>query len=300
MNTQMKKKIRTLLVSLITLSMVFMFITPNMVYAEIAEEVTAEETETTDSTNEEEVNEEEVDEEEIDEEEVDEEEVDEEVDEEEVDEEEVDEEEVDEEEVDEEEVDEEEVDEEEIDEETPERKLFTDVPENHWAFDVIHELRDKDIVKGMSETEFAPAKQMTRAEFVTLLVNTLGLEATGSSRFVDISENAWYANTVQAAYEAGIVKGMSETHFAPNKNITREEMATMILQAYELKIGEKVEDAEEATFADEEQISAWAKENVNKVVAVGLMKGRAEDQFAPKGITNRAEGAQVIFNLLNK
>ncbi len=184
--------------------------------------------------------------------------------------------------------------------ETSERKLFTDVPENHWAFNVIHELSDKDIVKGMSETTFAPAKQMTRAEFVTLLVNTLELEATETSKFVDVAVDAWYANTVQAAYEAGIVKGMSETHFGPNKNITREEMATMILQAYELKKGEGVADAEEATFADGGQISAWAKENVNKVVTVGLMKGRAEDQFAPKGITNRAEGAQVIFNLLNK
>lgn len=250
--------------------MVFMFITPNMVYAEVAEEVTAEETETTDIINEE------------------------------ADGEEVDGEEVDGEKVDGEKADGEEADGEEADEETPERKLFTDVPENHWAFNVIHELRDQEIVKGVSETEFAPAKQMTRAEFVTLLVNTLGLEATGNAKFVDISANAWYAGTVQAAYEAGIVKGMSETHFAPNKNITREEMATMILQAYELKIGGKVEATEEATFADGEEISEWARENVNKVVAVGLMKGRAEGQFAPKGITNRAEGAQVIFNLLNK
>ncbi|MEW9124410.1 MAG: S-layer homology domain-containing protein, partial [Thermotaleaceae bacterium] len=188
---------------------------------------------------------------------------------------------------------------EEVNEED-DKKLFSDVQENHWAFNVIHELRDKNIVKGISETEFAPAKLMTRAEFVTLLVNSLELEAVEKSKFTDVAENAWYANTVQAAYEAGIVKGMSETTFAPNKSITREEIATMILKAYELKQGQAVEESSEAAFIDEAQISGWAKENINKVVASGLMMGRAVDQFAPQGITTRAEGAQVIYNLLNK
>ncbi|SHJ17854.1 S-layer homology domain-containing protein [Geosporobacter subterraneus DSM 17957] len=274
----MKSKLKSLLASLVALCMVFMFVSPNMTYADGETDQTSAVVEDTAVEVTDEIEDEDVPTGPV----------------------EGTEEDAEDKEGDEEDIEEDEEDTEEDAEDTPEKKLFTDVPENHWAFNVIHELRDKNIVKGMSDTQFAPANQMTRAEFVTLLVNTLELTAEGPSIFEDVSADAWYGKTVQAAFEAGIVKGMSETKFAPNKNITREEMATMILQAYEVKKGEKVEEASEAVFADGEQISTWAKNNVNKVVAVGLMRGRGQDQFAPKGITNRAEGAQVIFNLLNQ
>ncbi|WP_053377111.1 S-layer homology domain-containing protein [Paenibacillus sp. FJAT-27812] len=178
-------------------------------------------------------------------------------------------------------------------------KSFTDVPSSHWASAVIKELAAKQIVTGTSAAAFEPARSVTRAEFTSLLVRALKLTDEGASTFTDVNATAWYANDINKAVKAGLIQGRSALTFAPAEQITREELAVLVLRAYELKSGTAQETSHPA-FKDASQISAWAVKDVNKAAALGLLQGRTTGLFVPKGISNRAEAAQVIYHLLFK
>ncbi|MCR2803570.1 GH32 C-terminal domain-containing protein [Paenibacillus soyae] len=177
-------------------------------------------------------------------------------------------------------------------------KSFEDVGELYWAHDVIKNLAAKHIVAGISETEFGPLREVTRAEFTAFIARALELEATTEPGFKDVDSAAWYAEAIAAAFEAGIVTGQSANVFAPNAAITRQEMAVIIMRAYGYKTGKPVPASVDAHFTDDARISDWAKEAVNAAAGLGLIQGKGNKQFVPKGYANRAESAQVIFNLL--
>jgi hypothetical protein len=178
-------------------------------------------------------------------------------------------------------------------------KSFSDVPSSHWAAAVIKELAAKQIVTGTSVAAYEPARSVTRAEFTSLLVRALKLTDAGTSTFTDVNASAWYANDINKAVKAGLIQGRSALTFAPAEQITREELAVLVLRAYELKSG-TASEASHAGFKDASQISAWAVKDVNKAAALGLLQGRTIELFVPKGISNRAEAAQVIYHLLFK
>ncbi|GGG83776.1 discoidin domain-containing protein [Paenibacillus radicis (ex Gao et al. 2016)] len=180
---------------------------------------------------------------------------------------------------------------------------FTDVPSGHWAETVIQELAAKQIVNGTSDTSFEPNRAITRAEFVSLLVRALKLTKaeSGQAAFADVAENAWYADAVRIAAQAGIVAGKGDHAFAPNAQITREEMVTMLIRAYQAAQGSsQAATGKEMAFEDEPEASGWAIEYINRAAELGLVKGRSAGVFDPKGISTRAESAQIIYNLLNK
>ncbi|WP_141692628.1 Ig-like domain-containing protein [Paenibacillus pectinilyticus] len=176
-------------------------------------------------------------------------------------------------------------------------KSFADVPSSHWASDVIKELAAKQIVEGTSVTSFEPERNVSRAEFTALLVRALKLTDKAETAFTDVKSSDWYADAVSAAVKAGIVQGKLATLFDPNAPITREEMVTLLLRAYEFKYGKAANQASR-TFADEDQVSAWAKDYVQAAAALHFIEGRAADKFEPKGISTRAEAAQILYNLL--
>jgi len=177
---------------------------------------------------------------------------------------------------------------------------FTDVPLKFWAYNAIMELAAKQIVNGTSPTTFEPNRPITRAEFATLLVNALKLKVEGHIKFVDVPAKAWYAKPIAIAYQAGIVKGKSPTTFDPTGKITREEMVTMLMQAYEVKNGKKLSVYSGSPFNDMNKVSTWAANYVKAAAELKLINGRLPGQFVPKGVTNRAESAQVIYNLVLK
>ncbi|RXT05804.1 S-layer homology domain-containing protein [Ammoniphilus sp. CFH 90114] len=180
------------------------------------------------------------------------------------------------------------------------KKSYDDVAVSFWASNVIQELAAKHIVSGVSETQFAPGRSVTRAEFSALLVRALGLKAKNSAAFKDVPSSKWYAKEVTAAAEAGIVKGKGNGLFAPEATITRQEMVAMLVKAYEVKTGQSYQAGTAASFSDMGQVQSWAKDAVSAAVELDLVKGRTADQFSPQGKTTRAESAQVIYNLLNK
>jgi len=131
-----------------------------------------------------------------------------------------------------------------------------------------------------------------------MLVKALRLKpAAVSTAFEDVPRNAWYSEAVAAAYAHGLIKGFSDSRFAPQEQITREQMAIMVMNAYQISL--KTDSSEAVLeFKDSGEISKWAQTSVTEAGSLGLMKGRNGNLFAPKDNASRAEAVQVISNLL--
>lgn len=184
---------------------------------------------------------------------------------------------------------------------------FSDVTKANfpWAVNEIEVLASKDIITGTGAANlFAPNVQVTRAEFISLLVRTLELKADKSDmakvKFSDVPAGSWYEEAVQTAAAKGLIGGYEDGKFAPNKPITRAEMAVVLSKALSAS-GSGSQAATAATadsgFADQSQIPVWAKEAVAKVTRLGTMQGRADNRFDPHEVTTRAEAAVVMYRI---
>ncbi|UJF34338.1 carbohydrate-binding domain-containing protein [Paenibacillus hexagrammi] len=179
-------------------------------------------------------------------------------------------------------------------------KSFSDVSESFWAGKAIKKLAAKHIIEGVNDTDYAPSKEVTRAEFTAMIARAMGLKANRIPAFADIQSADWFAEPVAAASEAGIVEGRASSEFAPNETITREEMAVMLVRAYQIAKGVATSDGTkpEQPFADGSSISDWAQSSVKEAHALGLLNGRDEGQFVPQGTATRAECAEVLARLI--
>ena len=172
---------------------------------------------------------------------------------------------------------------------------FTDI-ENHWAKDNILFVVSRGLLNGTSETTFSPNTGMTRGMFVTALGRLAGVDPADyqSGKFTDVKADAYYAPYVNWAAKTGIVSGTTDTTFAPDTNINREQMA-VIMKNYAAKLGYTVPKALEAvTFADNASISSWAKEAVKSMQQAGILAGKTNNRFDPAGTATRAEVATVL------
>lgn len=179
--------------------------------------------------------------------------------------------------------------------------VFKDVTENYeWAKPAIEQLYIKGIIKGRSADEFAPAENVTRAEFVKMILGVFGIEANGNSAgFEDVTSGDWYAPFVNTAYELGIVTGMNDTYFGANENITRQDAAVIIQRACKNaeKSLEKVNEA--AVFDDAEDISEYAVEAINELTEADILHG-SDNKFNPRNNCTRAEAAVMLKNVSDK
>jgi|GEM_PF-1443132 len=161
----------------------------------------------------------------------------------------------------------------------------------------IEVLTARHILQGVDDTSFAPAKNVTRAEWVAMLVRAMNWTPSDSVRneFKDVSNDAWYAEAIRIAVAKGLTNGYSEGSFKPNAPISRAEMAVMIARLLPLDIvpGQATEQ-----FSDDASIPAWAKDAVNMAKANGLLKGDMQNQYNPDKSTNRADAAVVLLRLL--
>ena len=173
---------------------------------------------------------------------------------------------------------------------------FVDV-ENHWAKEAINfSLKEKlfeDIVKG---DRFEPNKAMTRAEFIAILGRFENVNVfTANISFQDIDMGAYYGKYVNWAKGMGLVNGMDATHFAPNKTISREEMATILYRYKQMK---KINfNGESKQFKDQNKIPKWAREAVKELSKSKILKGMEDGTFRGKKQLSRAEIAQIVFNI---
>ncbi|HKL10218.1 MAG TPA: S-layer homology domain-containing protein [Clostridia bacterium] len=180
-------------------------------------------------------------------------------------------------------------------------KAFTDTA-RHWAASDIGVMASRHIANGMTESTFAPEGTITRSQFATLLVRAIGLTLVDEdSAFGDVAAAEWYRQYVMTAYRAGLVNGMGGGNFAPESNITREQMAVMIMRAYnELKDVDYMNIATTAQvrFNDQTSIASWASHAVLIANDLGIINGMTADKFAPAENATRAQAIVMIKRLL--
>ena len=172
---------------------------------------------------------------------------------------------------------------------------FTDIT-GHWAADNILFATSRGLLSGTSDTTFSPDTGMTRGMFVTALGRLAGInpDSYQTGKFTDVKADAYYAPYVNWAAQAGIVEGVTATTFAPDTNINREQMA-VIMKNYAAKLGYDLPQTLKAvTFADNTQISSWAKDAVKSMQQAGILAGKNGNNFDPKGTATRAEVATVL------
>lgn len=169
---------------------------------------------------------------------------------------------------------------------------FSDIS-GHWAKENINKASKLGYVKGVSESEFAPDKNITRAEIAAIFVRCLKLEATKNAEYSDVSENEWYHKNVSAITEAGYMAGFNGS-FRPNDNITREELSSIAMRI----LSEIEAEGGFEEFADNSEISDWAKKDIEKAVRMGIMLGRENNIFAPRANVTRAEAVTVVLRIL--
>jgi len=175
---------------------------------------------------------------------------------------------------------------------------FSDVQKNDWFYEAVLFLAEKGIAKGISETDFAPHKVVTRAEFITMLCRAFGIDERSGDNYADAGDN-WYTGFLAAAKQLGLAQGVGENRFEPDRSITREEMI-MILYNYLRSSNQIIETKGTLTYADHSQVSNWAREAVTNVSAYGWVKGKGNNLFDPQGMAVRAELAQLLYNILKE
>lgn len=170
-----------------------------------------------------------------------------------------------------------------------------------WAVDAIEILASKDILAGSMDGNFHPTTQVTRAEFVSMLVRALELKADPNEvsviSFQDVPAGSWYEEAVKIATSKGLISGYSNGTFAPDQPITRAEIAVVLAKALEVLGQSAGEGGANYSFADQARIPSWAAEAVAKVTSLGIMNGKAESRFEAASPTTRAEAAVVVYRI---
>ena len=176
---------------------------------------------------------------------------------------------------------------------------FTDVSSSDWFFKGVEYVVDKGIMSGVSENQFDPSGKLTRAMLVQMLYNMESRPACDAENaFIDVPVGQWYTDAVIWANDAKIVSGMGEGLFAPNMEITREQMVAMLYNYAKYKGYDVTASADLSTFADNASVSAWAQPAMQWAVAEGYISGMGDNQLAPQGTANRAEIASVIMRFM--
>ena len=180
---------------------------------------------------------------------------------------------------------------------------FADVT-THWAKDAINNMGSRLVLTGVGDNNFAPDRDITRAEFAAIVVRALGLKpGLGKSAFSDVKAADWYAGYVGTAVSYGLITGYADGTFGPNDRITREQALTILARAMkltglEVSLGSGEAAAILGTFADGGSVSGYAADGVAACVKAGVLTGKSGAQLAAADEITRAEVAVMIERLL--
>ena len=178
---------------------------------------------------------------------------------------------------------------------------FTDVSENDWFFESVKYANENGLMGGTTNTSFAPNEPLTRSMLVAILYRVEGEPAVNKSiPFSDVKADMYYANATIWAQQNGIVNGVTENDFAPNSNITREQIAAIMFRyakykGYDVSVGESTNIL---SYTDAESISEYAISAMQYAVGSGLMKGKTETSINPQDNATRAEIAAILQRFL--
>lgn len=194
---------------------------------------------------------------------------------------------------------------------------FTDVPHSYYAKDSIESLSAKLVISGFGDGTFRPHDSVTRAQFAKLLVQALGLEMKYTQAelldpfddtkvqpaFDDVAKNAWYFNAVETAYAAGLINGRGAGRFAPEDQITDQEMATMVTRALQYAGHELTLTAEQKysllnSLSKQSDIADYAKDPVALCMYAEILYGPTVNGFDPHKTADRGMAADMLYRMM--
>lgn len=174
---------------------------------------------------------------------------------------------------------------------------FTDLGNHTWAKDAIYELKSKGIISGVSATEFAPGNNITRGDFVLILVRMLEINDSFDTNFEDVPVDSYYYNAIGSAKAAGIAAG-DGINFMPTNTISRQDLITLAYRAFRMR--GYIEQTDDMTvldsFTDKANIAAYASEAMASMVKKGIIMG-SDGMVNPTGNATRAEVAVMCARL---
>jgi hypothetical protein len=171
--------------------------------------------------------------------------------------------------------------------------------DGHWAESALYTFLYADLVKGYynsnGEVEVRPDQSISRAELVTILVRAKQISANGSGKsFTDVKAGSWYYTPVSTASAANIVGGVTEDKFAPNRLVTRAEIATIIARAFQSSVDFS---GESKSFSDVND--HWAAAGIDAVSRAGIVGGYGDSSFKPDKSATRAEAMVMLQRALS-
>ncbi|MEG1243128.1 MAG: S-layer homology domain-containing protein, partial [Oscillospiraceae bacterium] len=173
---------------------------------------------------------------------------------------------------------------------------FTDVKIEDWFFDSVKYVYENGLMMGTDGTSFEPDLGTSRAMIVTILWRMQGEpKAKAASDFVDVPAGAWFSEAVAWAQEQKLAAGVDEKHFEPNRNISRQELASLFYRyAVLAKLAPTGAWQVPLTYADKSKIADWAVEGAMFAQLKGFIKGRPGNIFAPNAPATRAEASSML------
>ena len=165
-----------------------------------------------------------------------------------------------------------------------------------WYEEAVGYAVENNLFNGISETEFAPNDILTRAMLVTVIYRLENPETKKAFHgFADVDDGEWYFDAVAWAAKSGIVSGVSETEFAPDDGITREQMATIIYRYAKMKGYDMQNISNLSDFTDATQISDWAVDAVKWANGAEIITGVSKTSISPKLTATRAQVAAILM-----
>lgn len=175
---------------------------------------------------------------------------------------------------------------------------FCDMAGYEWANTAVNKLVGKGVINGMGDGRFAPEENLTREQFVKMIVTAFGFKSSGKSNpFFDVVDGQWYTEYILAAYENGVTTGIGETRFGIGESLSKEQMVTFVYRAFE-KAGINTEAQGSAMLKDKESVSEYAAAAVEKLSDAGIVSGDENGCFNPSQTATRAMAAVVIYKAL--
>ena len=174
---------------------------------------------------------------------------------------------------------------------------FSDLKPDGWYRDGVEYMLEHHLMNGMDDTSFSPNGLSTRAQFVTILFRAAGSpEMTGMPNpFTDVKKDSWYEESVLWAFSNNVVKGITDTTFAPAKPITREQLVTIL---YRYDGAEPVEEDHLRGFRDAAGISTYARDAMNWAVGNAIVNGVTDTTLCPDATATRAQIAVMVSRYL--
>ncbi|MCU6791571.1 cadherin-like beta sandwich domain-containing protein [Paenibacillus sp. WQ 127069] len=182
-------------------------------------------------------------------------------------------------------------------------RIFSDVS-THWSKQDVNDMASRLIIRGVSKDSFAPDEAITRAEFVTIMVRSLGIKhGVVAALPSDVRKDDWYTDTVATALSYQLIRGYEDGSFRPNQTITRAEAAVILNQASKLAKLNAFQSGDTTkllqNFNDNQMIADWAKQAMAAAVSNGIIQGD-QQKIMPQDNVTRAQTAAMMRRLLQK